>query len=96
MTYSKTAFGNSAARWSMKTRTDGRRPCLYGLRPQKRPRGSARFRARHRSVAPRARLRCILHHEVQRRGDGAVDCRSSTPMGAGCGQRRTNLTVPFF
>ena len=39
----------------------------------RRPRGSARFRAGHRSVASRARVRCILHHEVQRHGDGAVD-----------------------
>jgi signal transduction histidine kinase len=38
-----------------------------------RPCGGARFRARPRSVASRARVRCILHHEVQRHGDGAVD-----------------------
>jgi hypothetical protein len=30
--------------------------------------GSARFRAGHRSVASRERVRCTLHHEVQRYG----------------------------
>jgi hypothetical protein len=29
--YIWTAFGNSAAKWSMKTRTDGNRPRLYGM-----------------------------------------------------------------
>ena len=32
-----------------------------------------RIRAGPRSVASRARVRYILHHEVQRHGDGAVD-----------------------
>ena len=45
----------------------------HRARPHRRPCGSTRFRAGHRSVASRARVRCILHHEVQRHGDGAVD-----------------------
>ena len=45
----------------------------HRARPHRCPRGSARFRAGHRSRAPRPRVRCVLHYEVQGHGDGAVD-----------------------
>ena len=52
--------------------------------------GSARFRAGHRAVASRARVRCILHHEVQRYGDGAVDLPvyHRRPWGPAVGRRK--------
>ena len=46
----------------------------------------------------RASLRGFLHDEVQRHGHGTCRSagRSSTPMGAGCGPRRTSLAAPYF
>ena len=70
----------------------------HRARPHTRPCGSARFRAGHRSVASRARVRCLF--TPRNPAAWGWGCRfaglSSTPMGAGCGQRRMNLAAPYF
>ena len=65
---------------------------------RRRPRGSARFRAGHRSGTSRARFRGFLHHEVAAGWEWG--CRSagpsSMPTAAGCGQTRMSLAAPYF